>query len=317
MREPARKRSIASEVAGRVSKPLLSLLVPIDLSPISDRVLARVARLPLASEATITVLHVVPAGLTVREQQKAVREAKEALRAEVSHLAKSLATGVSVLPVVAVGSPATEIAARAEAASAELIIMGRCGRRPVRDAFLGSTAERVVRRARTPVLVVQLPARSAYTRLALAVDLDEAAQGALEMLLRLVQRPRPFVTLIHAFLDLYRGMIYSDLSSEEVEQRQRVLQRHASEQLMTLLADSLVRAKVPAAYAPVWDSHVRYGSPRTIIKKVVKKAEPELLVLGSHGRSGLAHLFLGTVAGDVLRDVDCDVLVVPPRRSRR
>lgn len=51
-----------------------------------------------------------------------------------------------------------------------------------------------------------------------------------------------------------------------------------------------------------------------MIEKVVKKADTDLLVLGTHGYSRVAHVLLGTVAGDVLREVACDVLVVPGLR---
>jgi len=46
----------------------------------------------------------------------------------------------------------------------------------------------------------------------------------------------------------------------------------------------------------------------------VRKLDTDLLLLGTHGYSGIARAFLGTTAGDILRDVRCDVLVVPPRR---
>ena len=49
------------------------------------------------------------------------------------------------------------------------------------------------------------------------------------------------------------------------------------------------------------------------LEKAVEKRDVDLLVLGTHGYAGLAHAFIGTVAGDVLRAVTCDVLVVPPR----
>jgi nucleotide-binding universal stress UspA family protein len=62
---------------------------------------------------------------------------------------------------------------------------------------------------------------------------------------------------------------------------------------------------------------VRYGSARTVIEKAVKQKECDLLVLGTHGFSGVAHVFLGTVAGDVLRQVACDVLVAPPSAARK
>lgn len=83
------------------------------------------------------------------------------------------------------------------------------------------------------------------------------------------------------------------------------------------MVKSLDEANVLPIERPSWRMHVQYGSPRGIIAKLVKKADTDLLALGTHGYSGLAHALLGTVAGDLLRDVDCDVLVVPPPRSAR
>jgi len=313
-----RTRSRGSAAPLWAPQPLRSVLVPVDMSPSSDRVLARVALLPLSGDATITVLHVVPsAGLSIREQQSAARATKKPLDGEVRHLAESLPGSVRIVPVVAIGTPAKEIATRAASARAELIVMGRGGRRPLRDVFLGSTAERVTRRARVPVLVVRLPPRRIYNQPAIALDLDDAAAAALGMFFRVVQRPRCPVMIIHAFVDPYRGMAYSHLSSPALEERNRQLHLQASDQLHQLLADALVRARVPREYAPVWKTHIRYGSPRIVVEAAVKKAERDLLVLGSRGYSGLAQIFLGTVAGDVLREVACDVLVVPPRRVGR
>ena len=47
-----------------------------------------------------------------------------------------------------------------------------------------------------------------------------------------------------------------------------------------------------------------------------RKFDADLVLLGTHGYSGVAQVFLGTVAGDILRDLRCDVLVVPPPRPR-
>jgi nucleotide-binding universal stress UspA family protein len=202
-------------------------------------------------------------------------------------------------------------------AKAELIVMGRGGGRALRDAFLGSTAERVLRQGQLPVLVVRLPPRAAYRRPALALDLDAPARDAVGLMLRIIRPPRRRVAIIHAFGDPYRGLRYSSLSEDEAAERLDERQLEPSQALEKLLATSLARAKVLPQEAPVWTTHLRHGSPRTVIRKAVKKGETDLLVLGTHGRSGIARMFLGTVAGDVLRGVACDVLVVPPRAPRR
>ena len=77
------------------------------------------------------------------------------------------------------------------------------------------------------------------------------------------------------------------------------------------------KARVLPDDAPCWKTYVRYGSPRYVVAKAVRELEPDLLLLGTHGYSGVARAFLGTVAGDLLREAKCDVLVVPPSRSRR
>jgi nucleotide-binding universal stress UspA family protein len=59
------------------------------------------------------------------------------------------------------------------------------------------------------------------------------------------------------------------------------------------------------------------GSPRGVVEKAIKKAQTDLLVLGTRGYSGAAFVFLGTVAGDLLRAAQCDVLMVPPTRRRK
>src|SRR5690606_120078 len=157
----------------RATRPFASVLVPLDLTPSSDRVVGRVALLPLAEGARVTLLHVVPASLPARDQRRAARDAERALAEEARHLRRSAPVEVSL--AVEVGPPAAAIGARASAAKAELVVMGRHGGRALRDAVLGSTAERVLRQSRLPVLVVRLPARAPYRRPALALDLDRAA----------------------------------------------------------------------------------------------------------------------------------------------
>ncbi len=294
-----------------------SLLVPLDLTAISDRVLGRVALLPLADGARVTLLHVVPQNLPVRAQERAERDVRKTLGSEARHLAKALPKNVHVEAVVQVGSAAAKIAECATSARAELIVMGRGGSRAIRDTFLGSTAERVIRRGQLPVLAVRLAPRTAYSRPAVALDLDEGSVDVLALMLRLIQTPRPRVAMIHAFDTPYRGMIYPSLSEQDAEEWRGELGQKATQRIAKLLTAALARASVSPADAPSWKMHVQCGSARLVIEKVVKKVESDLLVLGTHGYSGVAHVLLGTVAGDVLREVACDVLVVPGLRRAK
>jgi nucleotide-binding universal stress UspA family protein len=313
MTKAAKQRSVPN---AHMPLRFRSVLIPIDFTPISDRVLARVARLPLGDAARLTLLHVVPETLRFGDRRAAERSAKRLLAEETKTLAKSIPKGVSITSVVKIGAAAKEIAVCARSTKADLVVMGRGGGSALRDVFLGSTAERVIRRITLPVLAVRLPARAPYRRPAIALEFDQAAHDALAMMLRMISAPRLPVTVIHAFDVLFPGRAYMSLSEEDAEEWREESKREAARKLANLLVTSLARAKVAPGDGPMWRTHIRYGSPRLMIKKAVEKANTDLLVLGTRGYTGLMHLFLGTVAGDVLREVSCDVLVVPPRSRR-
>jgi nucleotide-binding universal stress UspA family protein len=248
--------------------------------------------------------------------------AEEAATQRLGRLATSLASrfddhdGVSVRVLVRRGTAATEIARQARVCKAELIVMGRGDGHPLRDAFLGSTAERVVRRGHLPVLVVRRAPRTSYCRPLFALDFDQAAHDALALALQAIPARHPRLSLLHVY-DVPFQSAHADTELPEHEDkgwreqyRQAALER----------VESLVLAAVPVETRErgdgdrvQWKMYVREGSPRMVIESMAAKINADLLILGTHGYAGVSHVFLGTVAGDVLRRVPCDVLAVPPR----
>lgn len=301
----------------QTDETLHRVLVAVDLTAQGDRVLARLARLPLADDARVTLVHVLPANLGAAEHRRCERDAERLLAEEVRQLKRSLGPKAKVTAEVRSGPAALEISASAKAARCELVVMGRGGPRVLRDAFLGSTAERVVRQTQTPVLVVRLPARGGYTRPAIAIEVDQTAHEVVRMLLMLLPPPRPRVDVIHAFEPPYRGLIQPSMSDDEAEARTAAQRVEATRALARVLTEGLSRAGLEADEGPEWKTQVQCGSARTVVEKAVRKAETDLLVLGTHGYAGAAFAFLGTVAGDLLRAAACDVLMVPPSRKRR
>lgn len=292
---------------------LSSLLIPLDLSPSSERVVARAALLPLPSGARVTLLHVVPRLLQRESRARAEEDAQQALEATARRLGPALPRGTEVHTVVKVGVAAAEISKEAKSRRAGLIVVGRGNGRAL-DLFLGSTAERVIRKGQLPVLVVRLAPRAPYRRPAIALDLDLAAREALAGLLSLTPSPHLPVTAIHAYDAPYQGLIYPSLSPEAAEAYRDEHRAKALRELERLLTTSMAQLHQPPERGTAWNRLVQYGPARTVIERAVKKVNADLLVLGTHGYSGVAHAFLGTVAGDVLREVACDVLVVPPLR---
>ncbi len=298
--------------------PFRSLLIAVDFSSATERLVARsAAPLPLARGARLSVLHVVPSLLPRQARRLAGSDAKKALAATSRSLSAKLPAGRKVSPVVRVGFAATEIAHHARSCRADLVVMGRGGGRTVRDIFLGSTAERVIRAGQLPVLVVRLPGGKPYRRPMLALDTDQATDNLLALTLRVVQPPRPRIGVVHAYDIPYHGLIYPSVSPERGNEYRQEYREKALQDIARLLATGLATLPASARDGLSWRTHVRFGSPRRTIPDTIAETRADLLVLGTHGHTGVAHALLGTVAGDVLRDVPCDVLVVPPGRRRR
>jgi nucleotide-binding universal stress UspA family protein len=101
-----------------------SLLVALDLGPETERVLARTARLPLATGARVTLLHVVPRPFSGGSRAAAIHDARTSLRRLARGLLAQVPVRSRVRAVVRAGVPAAEIAEVARAARAELIVVG-------------------------------------------------------------------------------------------------------------------------------------------------------------------------------------------------
>ncbi len=109
--------------------------------------------------------------------------------------------------------------------------------------------------------------------------------------------PTPFVTEIGVFPRAY----------EELEAQMR---NEATKNLRRLLA--IARKAGLRATALL----VRGTADREIVR-TARARKANLLVLGTHGRTGVARLFLGSVASRVVASAPCPVLTVPSDRSRR
>jgi nucleotide-binding universal stress UspA family protein len=290
------------------------LLVPVDLTPGSERVVHRAVLLPVSPRARITLMHVVPGSLPSAARRQAGEDATMALEREAAILQRELPPGVKVTVTVSVGRAADAIVAYAERMEPDLLVMGRGQRRRVQDFFLGSTTERVLRQMRLPVLVVRSAARTAYIRPAIAVDPEQTTDALLPLLRRVLPEPVPPVTVVHAYEVPFGGLLYPSLTVDDAGEVQDQFGRAAREEVQRHLLDAVERAELPIDETPRWRMHVRVGSPRVVIPRAVAQEEIDLLALCTRARRGVSLAFMGTVAGDVLRQVGCDVLVVPPAR---
>lgn len=88
-------------------------------------------------------------------------------------------------------------------------------------------------------------------------------------------------------------------------------------QVATRDDEAVIDALRRAVHVPEGASHlVRAGEPADVILKIAKEWPADLIVIGSHGRSGVARLLFGSVAESVVRRATCPVLVVREGQAR-
>jgi nucleotide-binding universal stress UspA family protein len=215
-----------------------------------------------------------------------------------------------VTGVLAAGNASDEISLRARAEDADLVVLGRHGRRALRDVFLGSTAHRVVRTADLPVLVVNDDPTRRYASPVAAVDLEVPSRQVVEVLLRVLGPRPPAVELFHAFEVSFEGIAFPGMDATKLNRWGEKFRREAKARLGDFV-DSLPDLGVR------WRPAVLSGSAATAILEEIRRRDPDLVALGTHGRSPLSRLLLGSVAERVLAGASCDVVVARPARMRR
>jgi len=138
-----------------------SILVPFDTSAQSRRSLERACALAKQDAATVTIIYVIPRYeemldfMRTPQIEKSLRGEAERIIGEGKALAQ--AHGVEAQALIAEGHGGDEIATAVVKAGHDLVVMGTSGWRGLNKALLGSTAERVIRDAPCPVLVVKEP----------------------------------------------------------------------------------------------------------------------------------------------------------------
>src|SRR5688572_585664 len=292
------------------------LLVPTDFSAASDAALAYAKRLAEPLGASLDVIHAfedpfttaafaapvytpLPPGLRENLLQEADRRLAERLPVEQR-------VRFNGRTEIVTGTPARAIADHATQRGTDLIVIGTHGRSGVRHLLLGSVAERVIRTAPCPVLTVrQAPAHGIRTLL-VPLDFSESSDSALQYAFLLAERLGAVVQLLHVLddpfladgltVEAYIGQSPTERAMTLEDARQRLAQR----------------ALPPHATGLTIEREVLFGDVAATIAEYASVRGADLIVMGTHGRSGVAHLLMGSVAERLVRTAPCPVLTVRP-----
>ncbi len=284
-----------------------TILVPTDFSESAARAVDAACGLAKSLGASIHLLHVLHLPVQAVTPEIPVvpvgywRDIVAHAEGTVSELKKKLeAQGIRVTSEVFEDVPGFAVAAAAKRTSADLIVMGSRGLTGVKHAIFGSVAERTVRTAPCPVLTVKAECGALQLRnILVAMDFSSSAKKALELAQDLATRAGPaHMILLHAYF------IPVELEQFLVERGEPALEK-LSKSVTQELEAALARLKQAGISAEYVASR---GAPEQLIVELAKQRKVDLIAMGTHGRRGLSHLLLGSVAERVVRTAECPVL---------
>ncbi len=272
---------------------------------IDDRdrhVFAHALALARSDEAQLLLLHAASPNVAFN------RGATE--RVEFLRQLRSVAqvAGVEIRVAVQTGPVDEIILLYARARQADRIVLGTARNNEARRGLSGWIAERVLRDAPCPTLVVPRTSeaeQSATQPVLCAVDFSPAGHAAAQMAVQMSTGGRP-VTLLHVVDSGGSG--------------QRSVRRwiDTAEYDRGLGADALnkLRFLIPPPQRGAVEARVAIGEPATEILRMADALKPELLVIGAEARTRLGSRLFGKTA-QLIRDSECPVLAVPALKAAR
>jgi nucleotide-binding universal stress UspA family protein len=201
-----------------------------------------------------------------------------------------------------VGRPYTEIVRYAEFLNADLVVLGAHGGGLVRELFVGSTVDRVLRKLARPVLIVKREPQASYRKVLIPVDFSEFSGQATEFAINIA--PHAHIIALHAFEVPFKAKLESSGADDDLIQiYESEVQAQKKKEMEQFVSELGAKATL--------SSIMELGPASAVIRKNLEVLDPDLVVIGKQGQSGQDETLLGGVARRVIQDAGCDILVVP------
>lgn len=285
-----------------------SILVATDLTEGSDHLVRAAGAIAAVMGAELHVVHAFDVQ-TLPYARGGVGDTfsewtREARRRMDAQLARALPTTSSVRIAshdVVVYAAHKAITDGAERASADLIVLGPHRARGSAGGFLGTTADRVIRTASAPCLIVPDDLALPTRRVVVPIDLSEPARAALDLGVEWTRVLGPEAADERDLRVLHVAPTDAEMGLDEAA-IQAELEREAEKSIARTSAGDLdLRCQV-----------VPGDAPAAVIVEYASREEADLVVMGTHGYGAVRRSLIGSIASGVAREAPCPVLLVPP-----
>jgi nucleotide-binding universal stress UspA family protein len=276
------------------------VLLATDLTASGDRAFDRAVLLAKDWGAALAICHVVessslhPIGI-----ERRIRNV-EAEMAELQQRARAMLKQ-TVSRQVVIGDPTDRVIEHARAIKTDFIVTGPAHAKSFGDGLFGSTAARILRHADVPVLSVRRRASGDYRDVAVSVDFSSTSAQAVTATRQLF--PKATLTLVHAY-DVkpdWSGRDANKHVDEIVAAERATVKRIAGEEMARLVGTDAGIKTVMIEGESGW-----------VLSDYVDEKRPDLVVTGTHGRTGVRGATIGSTAETLLNKLTCDVLAIRP-----
>lgn len=261
------------------------IIVPVDFSEYSEYALETASILAKKNNAEILVLHMLEMSEAILTragtdmQMETMFFLKLAEKKFEEFLKKDYLKGLKITPIIKHFKVFSEVNDVAEEYGADLIIMGSHGASGLKEFFIGSNTEKVVRHSNIPVMVIKHnPILVDFEHVVFACDFSEDAV-------------KPFINATKFFKKLGSKvhLIYVNLPNEQFRS--------------TAEMEGKVHLFFKKVNGDLNDDHsVKYFSDYTIEQGVLNYANAigaDLIAVATHGRTGFSHLLEGSITEDI------------------
>lgn len=197
-----------------------------------------------------------------------------------------------------------EITDEARAAKADAIVMGRRGRTGIKRLLMGSVTAKVIGHSPCDVLVVPRAAKLECRHVLVATDGSKNSLDAASEAVAIAKRCGSKLTVVSAVSGESSAFVQSEMQKGMVADTEM----KEAQKNVAFVKDLASKAGVAA------DGLISSGRPYDVIVETAREKNADLIVVGSHGRTGLGRLLMGSVTERVIGHADCAVLVVTEKK---
>ena len=294
-----------------------TILVPLDFSPASAEALDYTVSMAKQFHAAVHLVHVYPpdgassapgAGHLLLQSAQAIERLNEELTGiHRKHVPAFCPENCHIRS----GRTYEQIISLAYEINADLIVLSTRGHSGLKHLVLGSTAERVVRSARCPVLVVRKRKQKAKASgeafsirtILVPTDFSQCSLAGTEYAAFLARNLHATLRLFHA-IHPYTDYAFVDRAGIRLSGLAEAAEETARQEIDALKQMDFLRD------LPV-QTELRPGFAVDEICAAARDTKVDLIVTSTHGRTGLKHALIGSVAEHVVRYAERPVLVVP------